>query len=104
MKTIATSLAGFILVWTASSNLPAAEPSGDWKAEFDTQIGPQKYTYTLKADGNKVTGKATGEVNGNKHTSELKEGKLAGDTVTFFETFEFQGNEIRIDYTGKIAG
>jgi len=104
MKTITTSLAVFIASWTVANSLAAADPSGDWKAEFDTQIGPQKYTYTLKANGDRITGRAVGEAGGEKHTSELKEGRLAGDTVIFFETFEFQGNEIRIDYTGKLAG
>jgi hypothetical protein len=28
----------------------------------------------------------------------------SGDTVTFVETFEFQGNELTITYTGKLAG
>lgn len=85
--------------------LPAAELSGTWKASFDTQIGKQTYVYDLKADGEKVTGKATGDINGeNKRTVEIQEGKLSGDTVTFVETFGFQGNDIRIAYSGKIAG
>lgn len=82
----------------------AAELTGKWKAEFDTQIGKQTYIYELKADGEKVTGKATGEVNGTKHTSDLKDGKLSGDTVTFVESFDYQGNAISISYTGKLAG
>jgi enterochelin esterase-like enzyme len=36
----------------------AADVTGVWTAEFDTQIGVQKYTYTLKQDGDRVTGKA----------------------------------------------
>ncbi len=28
---------------------------------------------------------------------------MDGDTVTFVETFNFQGNEIRITYAGKIT-
>jgi enterochelin esterase-like enzyme len=82
----------------------AAELTGKWKAGFDTQIGKQTYLFELKADGEKVTGKATGEVNGNKHASDLKDGKLSGDTVTFVESFDYQGNAISISYTGKLAG
>jgi enterochelin esterase-like enzyme len=84
--------------------LHAADFTGKWKAVFDTQIGKQTYVYDLKADGEKVTGKATGEVNGDKHTSELKDGKLKGDEVSFVEAFAFQGNEISISYGGKLAG
>ena len=32
-------------------SLVAADLSGTWKSEFDSQIGQQKYTYTLKQDG-----------------------------------------------------
>jgi len=81
----------------------AADVSGTWKAEFDTQIGVQKYTYTLKQDGTKITGKASADIAGEKRDVELKEGKLTGDTVSFVEMLNFQGNEIRITYTGKIS-
>jgi enterochelin esterase-like enzyme len=33
-----------------------ASVAGTWKAEFDTQIGRQKYTYTLEQEGVNVTG------------------------------------------------
>jgi hypothetical protein len=86
------------------TNVEAADVTGAWKAEFDTQIGVQKYTYTLKQDGNKVTGKANSEIAGEKREVELKEGKVEGDTVTFVEIFDFQGNEVRIEYKGKVSG
>ena len=41
---------------------------------------------------------------GEKGTVELKEGKVQGDKVTFVEMLDFQGNSIRIEYTGTIAG
>ena len=44
----------------------AAEVTGTWKSEFDSQIGAQKYTYTLKQDGTNLTGKANSEVSGQK--------------------------------------
>ena len=37
-----------------------ADVTGKWTAEFDTQIGVQKYTYEFKVDGTKLTGKAKG--------------------------------------------
>ncbi|MBI3416087.1 MAG: alpha/beta hydrolase [Verrucomicrobia bacterium] len=87
-----------------SADLVAADITGTWKAECDTQIGTQKYTYTLKQDGEKFTGKAASDIGGEKRDVELKDVKLSGDEVIFFETFEFQGNAIRIDYKGKVAG
>jgi len=82
----------------------AADVTGTWKAEFDTQRGLQKYTFTLKQDGTSVTGKANVERDGEKREAELKEGKVEGDTVTFVEPLKIQDNELRITYTGGISG
>jgi hypothetical protein len=40
----------------------AADITGNWKSEFDSQIGNQKYTFTFKQEGTKLTGKANSEV------------------------------------------
>src|SRR5687767_6559585 len=82
----------------------AADVTGTWKAEFDTQRGLQKYTFNLKQDGTNVTGKANAERDGEKREAELKEGKVEGDTITFVEPLKIQDNEIKITYTGKISG
>jgi enterochelin esterase-like enzyme len=81
----------------------AADVTGTWKAEFDSQIGVQKYTYIFKQDGTNLTGKASSEVNDQKRETELKEGKVDGDTISFVELLNFQGNDIRITYTGKLS-
>jgi enterochelin esterase-like enzyme len=81
----------------------AADITGTWKSEFDSQIGPQKYTYTFKQDGTNLTGKANSEVNDQKREAELKEGAVAGDAISFVETLNFQDNDIRIAYTGKLS-
>ena len=88
----------------ASLSALAADITGTWKAEFQTQRGLQKYTFTLKQDGAKVTGKASVEMTDQKREAELKEGKVDGDTVTFSEPLKIQDNEINIAYTGKISG
>lgn len=82
----------------------AADVAGTWKAEFETQRGVQKYTFTLKQDGASVTGKASAEREGEKREADLKEGKIEGDTVTFVEPLSVQGNDLQITYTGKISG
>jgi alpha-N-arabinofuranosidase len=79
----------------------AADISGTWKSEFDSQIGHQKYTFTFKQEGAKLTGKANSEVEDRKREAELKEGKVDGDAVSFVEPLTIQDNEIRITYTGK---
>ena len=82
----------------------AADVTGTWKSQFDSQIGLQKYTYTLKQDGTNLTGKANSEIDDQKREAELKEGKVDGDSISFVEMLNFQDNEIRITYKGTIAG
>src|SRR4051812_11302143 len=88
----------------ASLTTFAADVTGTWKAEFNTQRGLQKYSFKLKQDGASVTGKATVEREGEKREAELKEGKIEGDTVTFVEPLKIQDNDVNITYTGKISG
>src|SRR3982750_4164155 len=88
-----------LLLATASA-LFAADVSGKWKATFDTQIGVQNYTYTFKVDGGKLTGTAESE----HGKSTLADGTVSGETVAFTENLDFQGNAIKIDYKGTIAG
>ena len=47
-----------------ASGVRAADVTGAWMAEFETQIGVQKYTFTLKQDGDTLTGKANSEIAG----------------------------------------
>ena len=82
----------------------AADLTGKWKAEFDTQVGVQKYVFDLKVDGEKVTGKATFERMDEKGEVELKEGKIVKDEESFVEPMKFQDQEVRIEYKGKLAG
>ena len=81
----------------------AADATGKWKAEFDSQIGPQKYTFDLKVEGGKLTGKAFFERMNQKGEVELKEGKVTGEEIFFVENVNFGGNELRIEYKGKVA-
>ena len=77
----------------------AADLSGTWTAAFDTQIGKQEYTFTFKAEGAKLTGKAK-SANGE---SEIQEGKIDGDKVSFVENLNYQGQALKITYTGKVV-
>lgn len=82
----------------------AADISGTWKAEFETQRGVQKYTFNLKQDGKTLTGKASVEMTDQKRDVEFKDGKVDGDTVTFIEPLKIQDRELDITFTGKVAG
>jgi hypothetical protein len=82
----------------------SADVAGKWKAEFETQVGVQKYVYTIRKDGATLSGQAVGELGGQSRDVQLKDVKLSGDTLSFSETFEFQGNAVPITYTGVVAG
>ena len=81
----------------------AADVSGTWKAEFNTQRGIQKYTFTFKQEGPGLTGKASVEREGEKREADLKEGKVEGDNVSFVEILSLGGNDLRITFSGKLA-
>ena len=50
-------VSGFILaVLTAFTRVHAATIDGQWAAEFDSQVGLQKYVYDFKAEGGKLAG------------------------------------------------
>jgi hypothetical protein len=78
----------------------AADVTGKWTAEFDTQIGVQKYTYQFKVEGAKLTGRATSQFG----DTEIQEGKVEGDQIFFVEPLDFQGQKLRIEYKGKVSG
>lgn len=88
----------------AAAPAAAADFTGTWKSEFNTQIGVQKYSYVLRQEGARVTGKAHSEIGDQKQESELTEGKVDGDSITFVELLNYQGNSLRITYTGKRSG
>jgi hypothetical protein len=84
--------------------LRAADPAGRWKSEFESQVGQMKYTYELKADGDKVTGHAIRNLNGEMATNTITEGKIKNDEISFVEQAKMQDQDYRIEYTGKITG
>ena len=82
----------------------AADVAGKWKSEFTSPIGQLKYIYDLKADGDKLSGKAIRELEGQKTETEIKEGKVSGNEVSFVEPLKFDDQDIRIEYKGKLDG
>lgn len=96
------SLSAFIALLPAAQ---AADPSGTWKGSFEYQGSSIPVTIHLKADGSKVTGTLqTGAVEGlSSAPSEIHDGTLAGDTVSFSVNADYQGQTYRLVYKGKVA-
>jgi hypothetical protein len=68
--------------------------------------GPdRKTTAKLKVDGDKVTGTVSApNRNGESRDTEIQDGKLKGDELSFNVTREINGNKMITKYTGKISG
>ena len=92
------------LLLAAALPASAAELVGRWAAEFDTQIGVQKYVFEFTKSGDKVTGVATFERSVGNGTAPLKNVAVDGDKVRFEEPLSFDGNDITISYSGTLAG
>ncbi len=82
--------------------LALADAAGTWTATFETQIGPQSYTYVFAVDGTTLTGTAKNSLV--ETASEIKDGKVEGDVITFVENLNYQGQELVITYKGTLAG
>ena len=94
MKWLLILIAAFAL--TAS----AADITGTWKASFETPNGNFETTFTFKADGAKLTGKVSSQMG----ESDISDGKIDGDNVSFVVVRNFNGNEFKLTYKGKVAG
>lgn len=90
---LAASLATFAL-W-------AADATGKWTAEMPGRGGNMMtVTMNLKADGSKLTG----TVSGRNGDTEISDGKVDGNDVSFTVVREFNGNKITSAYKGKLEG
>ena len=79
------------------STLAAPDITGRWAASFETPIGRMDYTYDFVVKGGTLTGKLQSSMFGE---SEIREGKVEGETVTFVEMLD---SSIRVEYKGRIV-
>ena len=93
------SVLGFLLWPVMLLGADTVNISGTWMASIDTQIGKQDYTYTFVAKGSQLTGRAK-SANGD---TEITDGKIDGNKVTFVENLNYQGMPLRIVYTGTVT-
>jgi uncharacterized protein (DUF2147 family) len=82
----------------------AADVSGKWTYEQAGRNGgpARQVTITLKQDGNNLTGSVPG-MRDNPPT-EITNGKVDGDNVSFEVKREFNGNTMVMKYDGKVSG
>ena len=99
---------GMVSTAQAADGDKKANPTGTWTWSTPGRDGgePRKTTLTLKADGDKLTGKvaAPGRQGGEPRETEISDGKVKGDDVSFNVVREFNGNKMTQKFTGKLAG
>ena len=95
------SLVVGMLLFAAAAVVFAADVSGKWTSEFDSPIGRQRYVFEFKVDGTTLTGTATQSDRG---STDIKEGKISGDDISFVELVTVEGSQLRIEHKGKVAG
>ena len=93
-----------VLIFTGLICVFAADVTGKWTTEFDSQVGLQKYVFEFKAEGTNLTGVAISNIGGVEAKTALSEGKINGDEISFVENLNYQGMELKISYKGRISG
>ena len=84
-----------------------ADANGTWTWTVPGRNGgpDRKMTLKLKAEGDKVTGKLTAPTRGGEtRDTDIKEGQIKGDEVSFKVEREVNGNTMVSSYKGKVSG
>lgn len=94
-----------VLILVGLVSVYAADITGKWNTQFDSQVGVQKYVFEFKVEGTKLTGTAISKVaDAAEVKTPITEGAVNGDDVTFVENLDYSGQQLKITYKGKIAG
>ncbi|MEY2409848.1 MAG: hypothetical protein QOF48_2518 [Verrucomicrobiota bacterium] len=94
-------------VQNASAQDKKADPSGTWTWSTPGRNGgePRKSTLKLKAEGDKLTGSVSAPGRqGAAVDTNIEDGKVKGDEISFAVTREFNGNKMTAKYSGKVSG
>jgi hypothetical protein len=93
-------IAGLIALMAVVPGARAADVSGTWKGAFDFEGTSMPLTFHLTV----ASGSVTGTVEGLPTTpAEIHDGKVDGDTVTFWLNTNYHGQTFKLVYTGKIS-
>jgi hypothetical protein len=79
----------------------AADATGKWTAEMQGRNGnTMTINMNFKADGDKLTG----TVSGRNGDTDISDGKVDGDNISFHVVRKMGDNEIKQSYKGKLEG
>jgi len=89
------------IVLAAASVAWASDLNGKWVAQVTGQNGQtRETTFNFKVEGSKLTG----TVSGRQGDQAISDGTIKGDDVSFTVVANFNGNEIKLLYKGKVSG
>jgi hypothetical protein len=94
------AVAGLVIFMVAAAKARAVDLSGTWKGAFDFNGDSIPLTLHLAETGNAVTGTVEGLPT---TPAEIHDGKIDGDSVTFWVNSDYQGQTYKLVYTGKIS-
>jgi hypothetical protein len=77
----------------------AADFNGKWTADVTTPRGTQTLTFDFHVDGSTLTGKITTP----RGESDISNGKIDGDKITFDQVMNMNGNSMTMTYKGTAA-
>jgi hypothetical protein len=99
MKRVLTAV-GLLAFLAVLSAVHAADATGNWKGKFDLHGTSIPLTFHLTV----AAGAVTGTVEGLPTTPvEIHDGKVNGDTLTFWLSSDYQGQSYKLVYTGKLS-
>lgn len=78
-----------------------ADISGNWKGSAEGPNGTIERSFVFHQDGQKLTGETNSERFGK---SDIQDGKVEADRVSFHLTVNVGGTEGKVVYTGKVEG
>jgi len=105
LKAAACAILAFGLVAQVQAQEKKTDPTGTWTWTTPGRNGgpDRKSTLKLKLEGDKLKGKLSSPRQGQVTETEITEGKVKGEEISFTVTREFNGNKFTQKYTGKLS-
>ena len=88
-----------ILLLAFALALPAADVTGKWVVTIELDAGSGERTFTLKQQGEKITGVSAGQLGDAPVTGIVK-----GDNIELVFTIKSDAGEVKATFTGTVAG
>lgn len=77
-----------------------ADVSGKWTAQMQGPNGQARdITFNFTVSGDQLTGTVTTP----RGENQISDGKINGNQITFNQVVEFNGNQMKIQYTGTLS-